>query len=88
MQLYLVITLKMMYNIITNIKSKGRYTTMTELERTQLTEALTELYRRIEGVSADERGKHIAALNIVSRQSERTLELTRKAAMALIRYAK
>lgn len=78
----------MMYNIITNIKSKGRYTTMTELERTQLTEALTELYRRIEDVSADERGKHIAALNIASRQSERTLELIRKTAMSLIRHAK
>lgn len=61
---------------------------MTELERTQLTEALTELYRRIEDVSADERGKHIAALNIASRQSERTLELIRKTAMSLIRYAK
>ena len=78
----------MMYNIITNIKSKGRYTTMTELERTQLTEALTELYRRIEDVSADERGKYIAVLNIASRQSERTLELIRKTAMSLIRYAK
>lgn len=61
---------------------------MTELERTQLTEALTELYRRIEDVSADEREKHIAALNIASRQSERTLELIRKTAMSLIRYAK
>lgn len=61
---------------------------MTELERTQLTEALTELYRRIEDVSADERGKHIAALNIASRQSERTLELIRKTAMSLIRHAK
>lgn len=61
---------------------------MTELERTQLTEALTELYRRIEDVSADERGKYIAALNIVSRQPERTLELLRKSALSLIRYAK
>ena len=61
---------------------------MTELERTQLTEALTELYKRIEDVSADERGKHIAALNIASRQSERTLELIRKTAMSLIRHAK
>lgn len=61
---------------------------MTELERTQLTEALTELYRRIEDVSADERGRHIAALNIASRQSERTLELIRKTAMSLIRHAK
>lgn len=78
----------MMYNIITNNKSKGRYTTMTELERTQLTEALTELYRRIEDVSADERGKYIAVLNIVSRQSERTLELIRKVVMSLTRYAK
>lgn len=78
----------MMYNIITNIKSKGRYTTMTELERTQLTEALTELYRRIEDVSADERGKYIAVLNIASRQSERTLELIRKTITSLIRYAK
>lgn len=61
---------------------------MTELERTQLTEALTELYRRIENVSADERGKYIAALNIVSRQSERTLELAQKTVMSLIRHAK
>lgn len=61
---------------------------MTELERTQLTEALTELYKRIENVSADERGKYIAVLNIASRQSERTLELIRKTAMSLIRYAK
>ncbi len=61
---------------------------MTELERTQLTEALTELYRRIEDVSADERGKHIAALNIASRQSERTLELIRKVILSLIRHAK
>lgn len=61
---------------------------MTELERTQLTEALTELYRRIEDVSADERGKYIAVLNIVSRQSERTLELIRKVVMSLTRYAK
>lgn len=61
---------------------------MTELERTQLTEALTELYRRIEDVPTDERGKHIAALNIASRQSERTLELIRKTAMSLIRHAK
>lgn len=61
---------------------------MTELERTQLTEALTELYRRIEDVSADERGKYIAVLNIASRQSERTLELARKTVMALIRHAK
>lgn len=61
---------------------------MTELERTQLTEALTELYKRIENVSADERGKYIAVLNIASRQSERTLELAQKTVMALIRYAK
>lgn len=61
---------------------------MTELERTQLTEALTELYRRIEDVSADERGKYIAVLNIASRQSECTLELIRKVVMSLIRYAK
>lgn len=61
---------------------------MTELERTQLTEALTELYRRIEDISADERGKYIAALNIASRQSKRTLELIRKATVSLIRYAK
>lgn len=61
---------------------------MTELERTQLTEALTELYRRIEDVSADERGKYIAALNIVSRQSERTLELIRKITVSLTRHAK
>lgn len=61
---------------------------MTELEKTQLTEALTELYRRIEDVSADERGKYIAVLNIASRQPERTLELIRKTAMSLIRHAK
>lgn len=61
---------------------------MTELERTQLTEALTELYKRIENVSADERGKYIAVLNIASRQSERTLELIRKVVMSLTRYAK
>lgn len=61
---------------------------MTELERTQLTEALTELYKRIENVSADERGKYIAVLNIASRQSERTLELAQKTVMALIRHAK
>lgn len=61
---------------------------MTELERTQLTEALAELYRRIEDISADERGKYIAVLNIASRQSERTLELVRKTVMALIRHAK
>lgn len=61
---------------------------MTELERTQLTEALTELYRRIENVSAYERGKYIAVLNIASRQSERTLELIRKVVMSLTRYAK
>jgi len=61
---------------------------MTELERTQLTEALTELYRRIEDISADERGKYIAVLNIASRQSERTLELVRKVTLSLIRYAK
>lgn len=61
---------------------------MTVLERTQLTEALTELYRRIEDVSADERGKYIAVLNVASRQSERTLELIRKTAMSLIRHAK
>lgn len=61
---------------------------MTELERTQLTEALTELYRRIEDVSADERGKYIAVLNIVSRQSERTLELVRKITVSMIRHAK
>lgn len=61
---------------------------MTELERTQLTEALTELYRRIEDVSADERSKYIAVLNIASRQSERTLELAQKTVMALIRHAK
>lgn len=61
---------------------------MTELERTQLTEALTELYKRIEDVSADERGKYIAVLNIASRQSERTLELIRKVVMSLTRYAK
>ena len=61
---------------------------MTELERAQLTEALTELYRRIEDISADERGKYIAVLNIASRQSERTLELVRKVTLSLIRYAK
>lgn len=61
---------------------------MTELERTQLTEALTELYRRIEDVSADERGKYIAVLNLVPRQSERTLELITKTTTALIRHAK
>lgn len=61
---------------------------MTELERTQLTEALTELYRRIEDVSADERSKYIAVLNIASRQSERTLELIMKATLSLIRHAK
>lgn len=61
---------------------------MTELERTQLTEALTELYKRIENVSADERGKYIAVLNIASRQSERTLELAQKTIMSLIRHAK
>lgn len=61
---------------------------MTELERTQLTEALTELYKRIENVSADERGKYIAVLNIASRQSERTLELAQKTVMALIKHAK
>ena len=61
---------------------------MTELERTQLTEALTELYKRIENVSADERGKYIAVLNIASRQSERTLELAQKTVMSLIRHAK
>lgn len=61
---------------------------MTELEKTQLTEALTELYRRIEDVSADERGKYIAVLNIASRQSERTLELIRKTTVSLIRHAK
>lgn len=61
---------------------------MTELERTQLTEALTELYRRIEDVSADERGKYIAVLNIASRQSERTLELIWKVTASLLRHAK